>query len=89
MSRSTLDVKTTPVLRVAGCAYDHSDLSPVLECDHCHRVPTYDPDPSDPKVPIALQLQMVASPDRKNYLFLGPDCLMREQQRYVNGGEPK
>lgn len=77
-------VATIPVVRVAGCTNDSADLSEILVCQNCGKVPTFDPDPSDPKVPVALQLFMVKSPDRNEVIFLGPQCLEKERARYAS-----
>lgn len=71
-----------------GCAAEHDNLSPISSCEKCGMVPLYDPDPTDPKVPVELRLSMVMVPDRDGPLFLGPTCIEAEVARYVNGYAP-
>lgn len=86
-SRQASDLVVTSVLRVPGCAAERENLSPVLSCERCGNVPTFDPAPDNPKVPIELKLSMVQAPDRDSPVFLGPECLSFETQRYISRSE--
>lgn len=83
LQRSAADVKVESVLRVPG-VIGTTDLSQVLACERCGVVPTFDPSPMDPRVPIELQLKMVSSPDRARSIFLGPKCVEVEISRYLS-----
>lgn len=82
--RQATDIVRIAVVRVPGCASERDNLSPVLTCENCGNVPTFDPAPDNPKVPVALQLNMVISPDRAEPIFLGPECTSAEVARYIS-----
>ena len=87
--RQATDIVRIAVVRVPGCASERGNLIPVLTCENCGNVPTFDPAPDNPKVPVALQLNMVIAPDRDRPLFLGPECERREITRYLSREIPE